>query len=83
MHHCTTPPRYTLKSSVYALRHVETGHYIRTDGEQPRLKPLAQACLAPATPAGLRWIIQRAADKLQPIGVPFEIDRIEASRLAG
>lgn len=67
-----------VKASVYALQDPATGKYIRTDGARPRLKPLAQACLAPATPAGYAWIVQRAACTLAPFGILHELVRIDA-----
>lgn len=68
---------FTLKQPVYALQDpAAPGKYIRLDGDRPRLKPLGQACLAPATAEGLAWLAQRANCRLQ--GFTYDLVRVDA-----
>lgn len=68
-----------LKDSVYALEDPTVpGLYIRLDADTPRLKPLPQSCLMPATAAGRTEIARRASEALAPLGIPHELVRIDA-----
>ena len=68
-----------LKDSVYAIEDPTVpGPYIRLDGDRPKLKRLPQACLAPATRAGLTWIARRSVEQLAGRGILHELVRIDA-----
>ncbi len=71
--------RSKLKAPVYALQDPHTNGLINTGCGMlmPRLVPLHQACLAPATDIGRRWIIEKASAHLAPLGVPHELVRLD------
>jgi hypothetical protein len=71
-----SPGSFRLKQSVYALQDpAAPGLFIRIQGERPKLKPLHQACIAPATEKGLEWLAKRASCRLQ--GCVYDVVRVD------